>query len=97
VRAKILPLFFGELEAGKAKTLEAKIKQKKRGTFLKTNELSIEGENHARPVSSLSPPQRALRGGLPQQDAEAKTTVDSTTQHAQNSHNSLPTRLSNLF
>jgi hypothetical protein len=66
VRAKILPLFFGELEAGKAKTLEAKIKQKKRGTFLKTNELSIEGENHARPVSSLSPPQRALRGGLPQ-------------------------------
>jgi len=37
----------------------------------------------ARPVSSFSPPQRALRGGLPQQDAEAKTTTANTTKRQQ--------------
>jgi len=74
VRAKILPAFvFGELTAGRAKTLEAKIRREKRKSFLKTNELSIEGENYARPVLLFSRSQAALRGGLPKQDAEAKT------------------------
>jgi len=51
VRAKILPfVFFGELKAGRAKTQEAKISQKKRKSFLETSELSIEDENHARPL-----------------------------------------------
>jgi hypothetical protein len=88
-RPKILPLFFGELKAGRAKTLEAEIKQETRKVFLKTNELSIEGENYARPVNSFSLPKQAYERAEPKRGERSKTTVASTTQHAQNSHRAM--------
>jgi hypothetical protein len=61
--------------------------------------LSIEGETTPAPIHSrlLWPAaKQALRGRAAHSEAEAKTTIDSTTQHAQNSQKALPARLSNL-
>ena len=67
-----MPLFFGELRSGRAKTLEAKIRQEKRETFLKTNELSIEGENNARPARLLAAPKRLCEADCPSRTPKQK-------------------------
>jgi hypothetical protein len=56
VRAKILPLFFWGVEGGMSENFRSQDKAGKRKSFLKTNELSIEGENHARPVNAFASP-----------------------------------------
>jgi len=75
MRAKILPVFvFGGLKAGKAKSRRKQNNSKNKESLLNTKKYARQAAQRP-PRASFKPPQRLLRGGLPQQDAEAKTTT----------------------
>jgi hypothetical protein len=78
-------LCFWGTGGGKSENFGSQDKAGEKGeAFLKTNELSIEGENHTRPVNFFSLPKQAYERAEPKRGERSKTTVASTTRSSLN-------------